>query len=88
MAFNELRKAGTAIAATSVDPQVWVAAAKGNGRQAAMVVNCGAGARPFTLDLGGRKAGKCRIVDDTRTWEETALPAELPPWSILCVECE
>lgn len=37
---------------------------------------------------GGRKAGKCRIVYDTRTWEETALPAELPPWSILCVECE
>ena len=88
MAFNELRKAGTAVAATSVDPQVWVAAAKGNGRQAAMVVNCGAGARPFTLDLGGRKAGKCRIVDDTRTWEETALPTELPPWSILCVGCE
>ena len=29
---------------------------------------------------------RCRIVDETRTWEETPLPAALPPHSLLLVE--
>jgi hypothetical protein len=31
-------------------------------------------------------SARCRIVDDTRTWEETALPAALPPHSIILAE--
>ena len=97
MAFNELRKAGTAVAARSDNAQVWVSAAKGNGHRAVVVVNCGAESVPFSLEIAGAASGQrqgaatagfCRIVDDKRTWEETPLPAELPPWSFLCVECE
>ena len=35
------------------------------------------------LDAGGAAAGPCRIIDETRTWEEAPLPASLPPYSIL-----
>ena len=83
MAFNELRKAGTAVSAESDGAQVWVAAAKGANGVAAMIVNFGAEPQPLTLDLGGRAITTCRIVDETRTWEEIALPATLPPHSFV-----
>ena len=85
MAFNELRKAGTAVSAESDAAKVWVAAAKGADGVAAMVVNFGAQPQPLTLDLGGRTVATCRIVDDARTWDEIALPAVLPPYSFVVV---
>ena len=83
MAFNELRKAGTAVAAESDDPDVWVAAAKGAEGVAAMVVNFRNREVPFALDLGGRKVSWCRITDGSRTWEECELPTSLPPYSFI-----
>ena len=101
MAFNELRKAGTAVAVT-VDgkafgetgwkcrdfmsaPLVWAAAAKGAEGMAVMAVNFGKEAQPFTLDLGGCKVTDCRLTDETRTWETGALPSTLPPYSFVVV---
>ena len=101
MAFNELRKAGTAVAVT-VDgkafgetgwkcrdfmsaPSVWAAAAKGAEGMAVMAVNFGKEAQPFTLDLGGCKVTDCRLTDETRTWETGALPSTLPPYSFVVV---
>ena len=85
MAFNELRKAGKAVAAESDAAKVWVSAAKGEKGVVAMVVNFGAEPQPLSLDLGGRKASSCRITDETRTWEECELPSTLPPHSFVLV---
>ncbi|MBQ3290392.1 MAG: hypothetical protein IJH50_13405 [Kiritimatiellae bacterium] len=85
MAFNELRKAGKAVLATSDAAKVWVAAAKGDNGIAAMIVNFGKDAQPLSLDLGGRGIASCRITDGTRTWEECELPAVLPPYSFVAV---
>ncbi|MBR2839086.1 MAG: hypothetical protein IKE55_09900 [Kiritimatiellae bacterium] len=85
VAFNELRKAGTAVAAESDAAKVWVSAAKGERGLVAMVVNFGAEPQPLSLDLGGRKAASCRITDAARTWEECELPAALPPYSFVVV---
>ena len=90
MAFNELRKTGTAVAAESDDPNVWVAAAKGADGVAVMVVNFVGKEAPLSLDLHGRKVSWCRITDGTRTWEDCELSAALPPYSfvVLCVSAE
>ena len=85
MAFNELRKAGKAVLATSDAAKVWIAAAKGDNGVAAMIVNFGKDAQPFSLDLGGRGVSLCRITDGTRTWEECELPAVLPPYSVVAI---
>ena len=85
MAFNELRKAGTAVAAESDTAKIWVSAAKGENGVAVMTVNFGAEPQPLALDLGGRQITTCRIVDKTRTWEEIALPDTLPPYSFIAV---
>ena len=85
VAFNELRKAGTAVAAESDAAKVWVAAAKGPGGVVAMVVNFGAEPQPLSLDMGGCGASSCRITDAARTWEECAPPSELPPHSFVVV---
>ena len=79
-AFNELRKAGRAVAASSDDPEVWVAAAAGKSR-AVMVANASGEVKPIRLDLGGAKPSSCRIVDADRTWEEVPVPDSLPPHS-------
>ena len=88
MAFNELRKAGKAVAAESDAAKVWVSAAKGEKGVVAMVVNFGAEPQPLSLDLGGRKASSCRITDETRTWEECELPSTLPPYSFVVASGE
>ena len=85
MAFNELRKAGKAVSATSDAAKVWVAAAKGDNGIVVMIVNFGKDAQPLSLDLGGRGVASCRITDGTRTWEECELPAVLPPYSVVAV---
>ena len=89
MAFNELRKAGTAVAATSDTAKVWVAAAKGEKGVVAMVVNFSKNEQPFALSLGQGTAKSCRIVDGTRTWEKVPVPDVLPPYSVLvCSEAD
>ena len=87
MAFNELRKAGTAVKATSDDCKVRVAGAKGTSGRTVMVVNCSKEPKPIALSLGKGETPQltCRITDGMRTWEETPLPASLPAWSFAVV---
>ena len=86
MAFNELRKQGTAVACTSDDAQVVCAAAKGGRSAAVMAVNLSAEAKPLKLDLGeGWSVESCRLTDETHTYEEVALPGELAPNSFVAV---
>ena len=66
-AFNELRKAGKAVAAVSSDADVWVAAAKGAGGQVVMLANDSDAEKTLKLDFGGRSAKSCRITDNDRT---------------------
>ena len=92
MAFNELRKRGTAIdvLCDGSCPGVYSAAAKG-ADLAVMLANTGDTAVPLDLEIAGQRFASggatepphCRIIDETRTWEETSLPAELPPRSVL-----
>ena len=103
MAFNELRKRGTALgtaggtrSCASADaqervPPVYSTAARGaDGSLAVMLANPCDEPVPFELEVAcDRKrttATKCLITDDTHTWEEVALPAALPPYSILLIE--
>ena len=127
MAFNELRKRGTAVVCecgasrspshqdgSPLLPQgvaaqaapLAVSAARGeDGSIAVMLANPGDEAVPFSLEIrddfsirhssfvtrhspeaAPSASVHCRITDDTRTWEETAMPAALPPHSILLAE--
>ena len=84
MAFNELRKAGTAVAAKSSDPKVCVAAAKGKNGVAVMVVNHSDIEKPIELNFGiDDSCVVCRITDTEHTWEEISLPKKLFPWSFV-----
>ena len=55
-----------------------------------MLANTGDEAVPFELEVsdeGGRGAAiRCRLTDETHTWEEAPLPAGLSPHAILLVD--
>ena len=103
MAFNELRKRGTAVKAVVFSHKehkehkgfaaenIYAAAARdGDGSIAVMLANPGGESVPFVLEVAGdikrTTARKCRVTDDTRTWEEEPLPDALPPHSFLLLE--
>ena len=97
MAFNELRKRGTAVRVAVTDGEgkdasssFYATAARGtDGSVAVMLANIGSKEKPFVLDVGGGASPcvRCRVIDEKRTWKETPLPAALPPRSVLLVEC-
>ena len=93
MAFNELRKRGTAVkVSTTGDAKgMYAAAAHGaDGSIAVMLANAGSKENPFTLDVArSRQSGsRCRVIDEKRTWVEISMPAALPPRAVLLVECD
>ena len=85
-AFNELRKAGTAVLAKSDDPNVWVAAAKGEKDAAVMLANDSDRTIPLSCDFKGRAVASCRITDKDRTDAEVQMPGELPPHSFVLLK--
>ena len=97
VAFNELRKRGTAVRVAVTDGEgkdaassIYAAAARGaDGSVAVMLANIGSKGKPFVLDVGGGNMPcvRCRVIDEKRTWKEISLPAALPPRSVLLVEC-
>ena len=93
----EIRACGASRASLRQDgcnaatPGVYSAASRGgDGSLAVMFANPGEEEVPLALEIAdnGKRttASRCRIVDETRTWEETPLPAALPPHSLLLVE--
>ena len=90
MAFNELRKAGTCVVATSDDADVWVSAAKGgDGSVVVMAANVSAQTKPLAIGLGdGWRPAVCRITDASRTYEEVRPVDALPPESFIVVAFE
>ena len=96
IAFNELRKRGTAVRVAVTDGKgkdasssFYATAARGtDGSVAVMLANAGIKEKPFVLDVGGGNAPcvRCRVIDEKRTWKEAPLPAALPPRSVLLVE--
>ena len=89
MAFNELRKAGRAVAAECDDADVFVAAAKGVNSATVMLVNVSSEPKPLSLNLGeGWTVKSCISTDAKRTYEKTALPTAMPPEAFIVVEVE
>ena len=87
VAFNELRKLGTAVRCTSSDSSVWAAAASCDGRTVLMAANVSDRAKPFSVrGLPGEASGF--LTDETRSRTQTGVPSELPPHSILLLKAE
>ena len=87
VAFNELRKAGTAVRCTSSDPALYAAAAAGGGRFALMVAN--PSDRDMEVEFKGLPAEcACRITDAERTDETVPVPKMLPARSFAIVTGE
>ena len=84
-AFNELRKLGTAVAASSDDADVFVTAAKGPAGEAVLLVNASETEKRTAFDFGGRHVRTHRLTDADRTEARIdGAPSVLPPWSF-CV---
>ncbi|MBP5638261.1 MAG: hypothetical protein J6X55_02190 [Victivallales bacterium] len=84
-AFNELYKRKNAVATSGAPEDVWVTAAKGPRDGAVYVANITGKEVPLSFDFGGKKVVSCKIVDETHTYEEVALPAVLPKDSFLLI---
>ena len=88
VAFNELRKRGTAIEVETGETSLVAAAAcDDDGSLAVMVANDSDETVPFALSIDGEALSPtgpiCRITDADRTDAEIPPPAELPPRSFL-----
>ena len=89
VAFNELRKCGTAVRAVSSRPEVWVAAATGTDGAAVMVSNDSDAEVRLALDLGGRRALSHRLTDADRTDKGfEGAPDRLPAHAFCVIMCE
>ncbi len=84
MAFNGLRRLGTAIAVSGAEGLYAAAATGADGAVSVMVANTNDTPVPFTLEVEGPEhpvGPRCRLTDETRTWEEVPIPEALPPHS-------
>ncbi|MBQ6914307.1 MAG: right-handed parallel beta-helix repeat-containing protein [Kiritimatiellae bacterium] len=82
-AFNELRQLKNAVRVEGCPSGVYaVAADDGEGTGAIFLANTSRAARPVAFDFGGREAVSCRVVDETRMYEEADLPGMLPADSV------
>ena len=80
VAFNELRKLGTALGVRVVgDSNLHVAAAQGGGRVAVLLANDSDRAISLTGDWGGRRFVSALLTDETRTQAPVADLKTIPP---------
>ena len=81
--FNELRILKNAVRASSPYPDVYVVAADdGFGSGAILLVNASRATLPLKIDLDGREVVSCRVIDETRTYEDAPLPDMIPADSV------
>ena len=87
VAFNELRKLGTAVkVATDGTKGLHATAAKGADGAAVLLANDTGKDIPLAVDFGGRAVVQAKLSDGTRTDETVPMPAALPPHSFLLVK--
>jgi hypothetical protein len=81
--FNDLRLLKHAVRASSPYPDMYVVAADdGFGSGAVLLANTSRAALPLRIDLDGREITSCRVIDETRTYEEADLPDMIPASSV------
>ena len=84
VAFNALRRLGTAVSCSSTVSGVWAVAAKGKLGRALMVVNTTGLA--YRLAIPEISAARCHLVDEKKDWAEVESPVELPAHALLLCE--
>ena len=87
VAFNELRKLGTAVKSSCDHGLVHCAAAKGPGGRAVMISNFNTGVK-VPIMLKDSERATVWITDETRTWSKCEFPKMLPMCSVLLVKWE
>ena len=81
--FNELRMLGNAVRASSPYENVYaVASDDGHGSGAVLLANISRAAVPLRFDFDGREIVSCRVIDETRTYEDAPLPDMIPADSV------
>ena len=63
------------------DEDLWATAAKGKAGKAVMLANYSK--RTIPLNVPGMISAKCKIIDETHTWEDCEIPANVAPQTIL-----
>ena len=87
MAFNELRKLGTAVPAPKTPEGVYAAAATdGKGRAAVMVANISGKDWTPDFDFGGWKVTRVRSIDDACAYGDVSAATPMPADSVRLVE--
>ena len=87
MAFNELRKLGTAVPAPKTPEGVYAAAATdGKGRAAVMVANISGKEWTPDFDFGGWKVTRVRSIDDACAYGDVSAATPMPADSVRLVE--
>ena len=87
MAFNELRKLGTAVSAPKTPEGVYATAATdGKGRAAVMVANISGKEWTPDFDFGGWKVTRVRSIDDACAYGDVSAATPMPADSVRLVE--
>ena len=85
--FNELYKLGTQIKAESDDEDVYVLSASDGKTAQTMVINTVDTTKPLDVKLNG-KITACKLLGATLIPEDTDLPCELAPETVLLITSE
>lgn len=89
VAFNALRKRGTAVAVeTTGDKNLWATAAKGEKDAVVMMANDSDEKISLCYDFQGRSISSCRITDKDRTYAPCKMLQEMPPRSFVVIVLE
>ena len=87
VAFNELRKLGTAVETVSSNPGLWVTAAvDGKSRGAILVANISGTALPVDGCFGEWKIRRIRAIDPSRTYEDVPADGTIAADTTLLIE--
>ncbi len=83
--FNELYRRQTQVAVVSDDPDTYAVAAAKDGDILLMLANPTNDEKPLNVSFGDAKIVACRRIVEDRRAEDCAMPATLPPQSVLMI---
>ncbi len=84
-AFGELYVLGNEVKAASDSEDIYVCAATDGAKGGLLIANLG-DETALDLDFGGKTVVSCRVIDEDKTYEETALPSKIGKETILYIE--